>query len=405
LGHAPLDAALGLGSERLTPALAQVLCQEAANVSFAEASTSVQSSLGVYVDAETVRRLAEGMGALIEHDQADRGQWAVPTSAVSSCLLVAADGVQTPLQDGYHETKVGRVAALGPAVRTDPDTGRALLVVQPSRYCATLESTDAFFPRLTREAWRAGFTRGVRCVVFLGDGAPWLWQQARTQFSAPGVEVVEIVDYYHATEHLAAVAKAVYGEGTVLAATWLSDHKHALLQQGSAPVLAALRTLPAPDAQTADLIRRTHAYFTTHAARMAYPTFIARQFPIGSGAVESSCKLLITQREKQAGMRWAADGAQRIASLRALYRSAHDRWAHFWASQPLTRRRLLDPPAAVVPATPVSPATAPSSAPVPPVAAAAPEPAAVPAASRIVSAGKPWAKQWRHRSLSYKQPA
>ncbi len=398
-GHAPLDAALGLGAERLTPGLAQVLCQEAANVSFAEASVSVQSSLGLWVDAETVRRLAEGVGAVIEHDQADRAQWAVPLREVPACLLVAADGVHTPLHDGYHETKVGRVAALGPAVREDPETGRATLVMQPSCFCATLEGTDAFFPRLTREAWRAGFTRGVRRVVFLGDGAEWLWKQARTQFSQPGVEVVEIVDYYHATEHLAEVAKAVYGESTVLAATWLADHKRALLQQGAAPVLRTLAAFEDLDAHASDLVRRNRDYFTEHAARMDYPAFIARQFPIGSGAIESGCKLLITQREKQAGMRWSPDGAQRIASLRALYRSAHGRWVTFWASRPLARRRLLEPFAPVVPATPAPPAAAPPApAPAPPVTAA----------KRIVTAGKPWGKgpdYWRRRSISHTRTA
>jgi hypothetical protein len=64
------------------------------------------------------------------------------------------------------------VAALGPQVQQDPDTGRATLVLQHSTFCTGLESSEDFFPRLVREAYRAGLTRGVRRVVFLGDGAP-----------------------------------------------------------------------------------------------------------------------------------------------------------------------------------------------------------------------------------------
>ena len=69
---------------------------------------------------------------------------------------------------------------------------------------------------------------------------------------------------------------------------------------------------------------------------MDYPRFVARQLPIGSGAIESACKTLIQAREKQAGMRWSHDGAQVVASLRALHRS--DRWGHFWHSHPQRRR-------------------------------------------------------------------
>jgi hypothetical protein len=406
-GHAPLDTALGLGTERLAPGLAQVLCQAAATLPFAAASASVQESLGVGVDGETIRRLAEGMGAVIEHDQADKEHWMVPTKDVPACLLVELDGVHTPLLDGYQETKVGRVAALGPARRLDPTTGRTTLVMQPSCFCATLEGTDAFFPRLTREAWRAGFTRGVRTVVCVADGAAWIWQQVRPQFSHAGVEVVEIVDYFHAVQHLAEVAKVVYGEGTLLAATWLADHKHALLHHGPAPVLAALATFTALDDPAADLVRRNRAYFTEHAARMDYPGFIARHFPIGSGAIESACKLLVTQREKQSGMRWSPPGAQHIANLRALSRSAHERWATFWTSRPLTRSRLLTAPD---PARPAVPAPPPSAPPVLPPSDPAPAlvPLAAPPATRIASAGKPWAKGpdcWRRRSLGHQRSA
>jgi hypothetical protein len=211
------------------------------------------------------------------------------------------------------------------------------LVLSASTFCVGLESCDAFFPRLTREAWRAGFTRGVRQVIVLADGARWIWHQARTQFSHPGVEVVEIVDCQHASEHLAEVATAVYGEGSVQARTWWAVHKHARLHQGPGPVLAALRTLlERPDlAEPVQAVvrRNLEEYFTENVARLDYPTFIARQLPIGSGAVESACKTLISQRHKGAGMRWTAPGAQQIATLRALYHCAHRRWDRFWTSR------------------------------------------------------------------------
>ena len=402
---------VGLGDERLSPALAQVVCEQAQKDSFAAASVSVQSSLGAYVAEETVRRVAEAVGRLVEHDQADPAAWAVPATAVPACLLVETDGIHTPLLDGYHETKVGRVAALGPEVRTDPETGRATLVLQSSTFCTGLESSEDFFPRLVREAYRAGLTRGVRRVVFLGDGAAWIWAQVQAQFGYRGVEVVEIVDFFHASEHLGEVAAAVYGPGTLAARTWWAEQRHALLQHGVPPVLTALAICAnldlTEDARAA--VRRNREYFTERAARMDYPVFIARQLPIGSGAVESACKQLITQREKGAGMRWSAPGAHGIAQLRALYHSAHARWDTFWASRPLTRLRLLPPVPVLAPAAP--PATleapaAPAPAACPPHAAATPPSPA--AGAHIATAGKPWAKgpnYWRRRPVSQKRPA
>ena len=395
-GHAPLDAVLGLGDERLSPGLAQVVCEQAQKDSFAAASVSVQRALGAYVAEETVRRVAEDVGRLVEHDQADRTLWAVPATAVPTCIVVEIDGVHTPLRDGYHETKVGRVAVLGPRVRTDPETGRASLVLHTSTFCTGLEHVEDFLPRLYREAVRAGFGRGVRQVVLLGDGATWILPRLETLFTQPGVEVIAIVDFFHAAEHLAEVATALYGPGTLQARTWLAEQQHALLHQGPAPLLETLAACTGLDEPVADVVRRNRDYFTTRATCLDYPRFIARHLPIGSGAVESACKTLITQREKGAGMRWTAPGAQHIAQLRALAHSAHARWDVFWASRPLARLRLLPPRAtpAVPPEADAAPTTLAATA-APPAAVADPPADSPPppaGATRIVSTGKPWGK-------------
>lgn len=400
-GQAPLDAVLGLGAARLSPALAQVVCEQAQQVSFAAASRSVQGSLGVYVAAETVRRLAEGVGRLIEQDQIQRQQWVVPAGNVPACLVVETDGVHTPLRDGYHETKVGRVATLGPQTQTDPETGRATMVLHTSTFCTGLEGVEDFLPRLQREAVRAGFGRGVRQVVLLGDGAKWILPHLASLFTQPGIEVTEIVDFYHATEHLAEVASAVYGQGTLAARTWLAEERHTLRHQGAAPLLATLAALTDLDDAAAAVVQRVHAYVAARQTCMDYPGFIARQLPIGSGAVESACKTLITQREKGAGMRWTAAGAQQVAQLRALHHSAHARWDAFWATRPLTRLRLLPQPVVAPAASAAAPPPNDAAVPPPP---SAPPPPAVP---RLSTAGKPYSKKdaWRRAPVCHRRSA
>ena len=131
--------------------------------------------------------------------------------AASACLVVEVDGVLVRERGAWHEAKVARVAPLGPATRTDPESGREQLALGPSSYAIGYEDADASWARAAREAYRRGLGRGVGTVVVLADGADWIWRQGRTQLAPPGVAVVEIVDFFHAhpggTRHLEPIRK------------------------------------------------------------------------------------------------------------------------------------------------------------------------------------------------------
>lgn len=254
-------------------------------------------------------------------------------------LVVQVDGVHVHAGGDWHEMKVGLVAPLGPTTRTVTETGRVALTLGRQSVCAGFETAAQFWYRVYVAACQRGLgTPDLAQVVVLGDGADWIWRYARQFLGRRGVAVVEIIDIFHAWGHLWTVANAVFGAGTPQAAAWVEPLKIRLLTAGPAPVLKALHALT-PEAirdGAAEELRKARGYFTDHAARMDYPGFVARQLPIGSGAIESTCKTLIQAREKQAGMRWSHDGAQVVASLRALHRSG--RWDHFWQSHPLRRR-------------------------------------------------------------------
>jgi hypothetical protein len=383
---APVDTALGMGAGVLSPGVARLAAYEGSRHSFAEAAAALAEHHGVVVDAETVRAMTEGLGALAEQDQQDRTCYMVPQAQVPALLQVTLDGVLVPHGDGWHEAKLGRLAALGPRTRWDHQAQRAVLALGPSTYCVGLEPAEVFWPRVRREAWRAGLGRGVQIVVLLGDGAEWIWLAGRTYLGLAGVQVIEILDFYHACQHLATVARAVFPACPLRQQTWLAAVRHRLRHQGPAPVLRALARLRPPTTAAADEVRKATDYVTTHAARMAYPTFAAQGLPIGSGAVESACKSVVQQRQTQAGMRWGQPGSQQVASLRALLRSG--RWEAFWQTQPLRRLRVL-PSGLPAPSALPPPATPP---PAPPVPAPAPTP---PRAQRIQTAGKAW---WQHRA-------
>jgi len=270
----------------------------------------------------------------------------------TTMLAVEVDGVLVHQEADWHEMKVTTLAPLGPDLRTDSTSGRTALAWGPASYGVGTEEAEAFWWRVYVEALRRGLgTSAVRTVVVLADGARWIWERARAFLGLPGVEVVEIVDIYHAYGYLWAVGHALHGAGSLRAAAWVEPLKDQLYQHGAGPVLAALAALEPTTAEAVQAIDDARTYVTRNAARMDYPRFVARHLPIGSGAVESSCTCVVEARLKQAGMRWGVPGSQVIASLRALHRSG--RWATFWQAHP---DRYRPPTEDAAPSTP--PATA-----------------------------------------------
>lgn len=362
-GAAPLDERLGLGPGALSPGLTRVACRVGIEAGFGSAADLLAETLRVDVATEAVRRVTEGIGAVAEAEQqgmiaqAQAGQ--SPPADVEpapAALVVEVDGVHVHAGGDWHEMKVGLVAPLGPATRVVKETGRIALTLGRQSACAGFETAALFWYRVYVAACQRGLHASeLVLVVVLGDGAGWIWNYAWQFLGQRGVEVVEIVDIFHAWGHLWKVANAVFGAGTARAAAWVAPLKGDLLDTGPAPILAALAALtpaasdtdgdtdgaPDLDADAAEEVRKAIGYFTDHATRMDYPRFVARQLPIGSGGVESACKTLIQAREKQAGMRWSHDGAQTVASLRALHRSG--RWEHFWQTHPQRRRPPIAP--------------------------------------------------------------
>lgn len=372
VGAAPLDARLGLGRGMLSPGLARVAGRVGIEAAFGPAAGLLRETLRVEVAEAAVRRVTEGIGAVAEAEQqaameqAEAGR-APPSDAGEApptALLVEVDGVQVPVERSWNEMKVGVVAPLGPATETDPESGRVRLAVGRQSACAGFEPAATFWYRAYAEACRRGLGGpGLALVVLLGDGADWIWRYGRQFLALKGVELVEIVDLYHAIEHLWTVAHAVFGASSPRAAAWVAPLKGALLTEGVGPVLTALETLvPVAEPEAAEEVRKARGYFTTNAARMDYPRFLARRLPIGSGAVECACKTLVQARAKQAGMRWSRTGVQAVVSLRAVHRSG--RWEQFWQTQPQRRRPAVFPRCGAVVGIPAQPT--PAAIPAPP---------------------------------------
>ena len=142
---------------------------------------------------------------------------------------------------------------------------------------------------------------------------------------------MEILDWYHAKEHVSATARILYGEGTERSGQWRSEQLDRLWDDRVEEVIAALRFLGAHprSAVKRKAVEDLHRYLSTNRERMRYRTFRDTGYQIGSGAAESAIGHVVQQRMKRAGMRWGASGADAMLALRSVYRST-GAWDTFW---------------------------------------------------------------------------
>ncbi len=173
------------------------------------------------------------------------------------------------------------------------------------------------------EALRHGIGK-AKVIVFLGDGAVWIWKLARINFPT----AICILDYYHACEHLTLLTQALYGEGSALAKKRYRQWRKALLKDKIDQIISQARAELPARAQTRMLANKQIAYFERNKTRMLYQTFRQSGYFIGSGVVEAGCKTVVGQRLKLSGMLWSRKGASDLLTVRCALLS---RWfENFW---------------------------------------------------------------------------
>ncbi len=321
-GWSVVETVLGVGARaQLSAGVQQWGLELVASVPYQEAAARLDTLTGLALGPETLRRLALRVGtaladaeevAAAEVEQTQEA--AEPVDPAPGLLVVETDGAMIRYQDGWHEVKIGLVA------------GWVDDRLQHPSYIAARASAEPFGSRLLAEAarrgglevvrWEGGVTsRGLailREALILGDGAAWIWKLADDHWT----QRLEVVDFYHASEHLATVAQALFTDAAA-ARAWTATRCHELLTAGPAPVLAALRQASASSPPARAILRRERGYFRQHADRMAYPTLRLDGLPIGSGAIESAAAHVVQLRLKRPGMRWSDTGARAVLTLRA----------------------------------------------------------------------------------------
>ena len=329
-GRYPLDEALGLhGQQGWTVSVQEAVSLLGCETGFQTVSDLMRRLLGLRISRTRAEKVAEQAGQraaeVLESSPAPQEH-----DASGKAWVVATDGCQAPERDGWHEVKVATVYTSESRAKTAG--GRRKLLRKA--YLASLDPASAWGQRL-RQAAQAWRVEKAKRVVVMGDGAPWIWNLADEHF--PGA--VEIVDYYHAVEHLWAAGEALFGDRERSAATqgWVRHNRRQLRRGRADLVIASIQrgqARPGLCGERAAIVRRNLEYFRTNQQRMRYDQYRRWRLPIGTGAVEGSCKFVVQSRFKKPGARWSDLGLRQMLALKLA--RLNGQWETLWPHLRLT---------------------------------------------------------------------
>ena len=322
------------------------------------------------VSDATVQRLTEAVGvaalavadAEVTHIQ---DVWPpVPLGPATAVLSV--DGAMVPVVGGdWVEVRTLAMGVLAPSIPDAPPQIREL------SYCSRLLDAQQFQTATLGEVYRRGLEQAGQ-VVAVNDGAPWI--QGWLAFHCP--DAVRILDFAHAAQRIASLGQAEGSTATPTTRTWFATMQHRLKHEGLAALMPELESCatrhPDPDAAREHL-----AYLRKRGDQMAYPTFQAAGWPIGSGIVESANKLVVEVRLKGAGMHWSRASVNPMLVLRNAV--CNDRWAEVWVASAAHIQQYGRVGRAITPKHPPEPA-------LPPPEPALPPPAPPPPSTKV----HPW---------------
>lgn len=326
-GQFPVDVELDVENTELSPGVRRMLAAVGHEAAFEQGRQQMELLAGLSVTTKAVERTAEAIGEDIEVGQqrelerALQLQLPIPLGPRIPILYVEMDGTGIPVVGKETEGRAGkqdgqpahtREAKLGCVFTqtTVDEQGYPIRDDASTSYVGAIEGCEPFGRRLYAEAWRRGQARADKTVV-LGDGAEWIWNQAHLHFP----EAIQIVDLYHARQHLWDLVPKLYPNDSPAQKRWVMAEKDKLDDGKIEDLVTALRSLTASHQGVAEDIQTEANYFERNKERMRYPKFRKQGLFVGSGVIEAGCKTVLG-RLKRSGMFWTVRGANAIIALR-----------------------------------------------------------------------------------------
>ena len=343
-GVIPEDRQLDIQDTSFSPGVRRMMALVGAKEAFEEGRRDLEELSGVRVSTKSLERASEAIGAAIEATvqqecelaMSDKLAWVNPGGQINR-MYIEMDGTGVPVVPRETEGRKGkepngkaktREAKLGCVFtqRGVDKKGKPVRDPDSTTYVGAIEGVEEFGRRIYTEALRRGVREAIEVIV-MGDGALWIWNLAEKHFWG----ATQIVDLYHALEHLAGAGKAVFGPFNPKSKQWFDAHREELKNGNIKGVIRSLKRLRPSGAEQKEQIQREIDYFDRNRERMRYAEFRQRGLFIGTGVMEAGCKTLIGRRFKQSGMRWTVRGANSIIALRSCQMSGT--WETYWESR------------------------------------------------------------------------
>lgn len=339
-GHKPWEDKLRIGTRRVTAAAAEAISLAGLLTSFGRAQRQTLKKLtGIRVSESTVQRVTEDAGEALAQMQAAKQTfgpaevWNWQRDACGkTCGYTSLDHVSVPLQGPRGAKAEGRMAAVAllynPQSKHDEKLPRGY---DQTRYLAGFYALPALGLELRRQAAQVGWDELEQSLA-ISDAGNGLEDFLRTNFPL----ATRMLDFYHASEHVGPLAQALHPGDPAKAESQTHTWCHTLKHEGGPALRQIFERLDTTDwsAERLETHRVELQYFRNHEHKMNYPAYLAHGWQIGSGPVESSCKRVVTQRLKGAGMRWGERGGNALCHLHALLLGQSTQWTGFWGRHP-----------------------------------------------------------------------
>lgn len=305
-----------------TPLFARMVASKYANLNARAVARDLEENHMRPTHTEVIQRISaetsnfiESKGDILKHAQLPQKKSveAIALSIDGTCLLIVEEDKRA-----WRQAMCGTISLYDKAgerlqtiyLAAAPQEGKGDFLLR-------MEAQWKAMVKRYPQAERLGITDGAK------DYVPWIKERTR----------IQILDFYHASEYLAAVARENKGLGS----GWLGEKLHDLehKKQGASNIIRELRELSSRKnaGRKGGLeIEKAMQYFQNNEWRMDYAGYRGKNYPIGSGVMEAACKSLVKTRMCGNGMQWTREGAQKVLNLRAAILSGNA-WINFWNKQ------------------------------------------------------------------------
>jgi hypothetical protein len=337
----PADQAMGLSDTGgASPSVQEMAALTVSKMPVKEASAVIERLTGVKLPPATLDREARRQGRRADNKRAQLDEQMRSGQGTEQMLLLPQEAFTLVIEldawnirerDDWGQTRQKRAAGQEPQrwhwayggtcfrldQRAPSNGGRARILSRGT--VMTRSGVDGLRQQLFAEAERHGLAQASKALV-VADGAVWIWNLARDRFG----QAQQRLDYYHASQHLWAVAHALYPEDEAAARAWIKPLLRKLKQGRAVSLLNDLRSVAKRLRQNKrQAVEAEVSYLESHRDRMDYSAARRAGEPQGSGAMESTCRQYQC-RFKRPGQFWSCQGDEGLMCLETFWRNG--RW-------------------------------------------------------------------------------